>query len=329
MQILRSLWLGILGLLLTLSMGAPLPSAFAAADAYPSKPVRLVIPFPPGGSNDIVGRLIGAKLTERLGKQVIVDNRGGAGGVIGSEQVAKSEPDGYTLLIVSAAYAFNPSLYKLPFDPEKSFVPVAKLGSGPNSLVVHPGVPANSVKELIALAKKEPGKLVCASAGVGSFQHLGSELFRMMAGIDVMIVQFKGGGPAMIDQLGGHSQISLGSLIQTLPHIQSGKFRVLGTGGSKRSTILPNVPTIAEAGVPGYEATNWWGILAPAGTPQAVVDRLSKELSVILTSEDTKKMFLNEGAEVDHLGPAEFGQFISAEIAKWGRVVKEANIKVE
>ena len=179
MQILRSLWLGILGLLLTLSMGAPLPSAFAAADAYPSKPVRLVIPFPPGGSNDIVGRLIGAKLTERLGKQVIVDNRGGAGGVIGSEQVEKSEPDGYTLLIVSAAYAFNPSLYKLPFDPEKSFVPVAKLGSGPNSLVVHPGVPANSVKELIALAKKEPGKLVCASAGVGSFQHLGSELFRI------------------------------------------------------------------------------------------------------------------------------------------------------
>jgi tripartite-type tricarboxylate transporter receptor subunit TctC len=312
-----------LGLLLALATAA------AAADSYPSKPVRLVIPFPPGGSNDIVGRLIGAKLTERLGKQVIVDNRGGAGGVIGSEQVAKSEPDGYTLLIVSAAYAFNPSLYKLPFDPMKSFVPVAKLGSGPNSLVVHPGVPANSVKELIALAKKEPGKLVCASAGVGSFQHLGSELFRMMAGIDVMIVQFKGGGPAMIDQLGGHSQISLGSLIQTLPHIQSGKFRVLGTGGSKRSAILPNVPTIAEAGVPGYEATNWWGILAPAGTPQAVVDRLSKELSVILTSEDTKKMFLNEGAEVDHLGPAEFGQFISAEIAKWGRVVKEADIKVE
>ena len=329
MLYLRSLRFGILGLLLTLSLGAPLPSAFAAADAYPSKPVRLVIPFPPGGSNDIVGRLIGAKLTERLGKQVIVDNRGGAGGVIGSEQVAKSEPDGYTLLIVSAAYAFNPSLYKLPFDLEKSFVPVAKLGSGPNSLVVHPGVPATSVKELIALAKKEPGKLVCASAGVGSFQHLGSELFRMMAGIDVMIVQFKGGGPAMIDQLGGHSQISLGSLIQTLPHIQSGKFRVLGTGGSKRSTILPNVPTIAEAGVPGYEATNWWGILAPAGTPQAVIDRLSKELSVILTSEDTKKMFLNEGAEVDHLAPAEFGQFISAEIAKWGRVVKEANIKVE
>jgi tripartite-type tricarboxylate transporter receptor subunit TctC len=329
MRSLRSLWLGILGLLLTLSLGASPSSVLAATDAYPNKPVRLIIPFPPGGSNDIVGRLIGAKLTERLGKQVIVDNRGGAGGVLGSEQAAKSEPDGYTLLIVSAAYAFNPALYKLPFDPVKSFVPVAKLASGPNSLVVHPGVPATSVKELIALAKKEPGKLVCASAGVGSFQHMGTELFKMMAGIDIMVVQFKGGGPAMIDQLGGHSQISLGSLIQTLPHIQSGKFRVLGTGGSKRSAILPNVPTIAEAGVPGYEATNWWGILAPAGTPQAVVDRLSKELSVVLTAEDTKKMFLNEGAEVDYVGPAAFGHFISAEITKWGRVVKEANIKVE
>jgi tripartite-type tricarboxylate transporter receptor subunit TctC len=317
-----------LGLLLALA-GVLLPATISAADSYPTKPVRLIIPFPPGGSNDIVGRLIATKLTERLGKQVIVDNRGGAGGVLGSEQAAKSEPDGYTLLLVSAAFAFNPSLYKLPFDPAKSFVPVAKLGSGPNSLVVHPSVPANSVKELIALAKREPGKLVCAAAGVGSFQHLGTELFKIMAGIDFMIVQFKGGGPAMIDQLGGHSQISLGSLIQTLPHIQSGKFRVLGTGGSKRSSILPDVPTIAEAGVPGYEATNWWGILAPAGTPQAVVDRLDKELSLILTSEETKKMFLNEGAEVDHLGPAEFGRFIAAETAKWGRVVKEANITVE
>ncbi len=328
MSTIRSLLLKHLGFLLALSIALP-SSLVLAAESYPSKPVRLIIPFPPGGSNDIVGRLIATKLTERLGKQVIVDNRSGAGGVIGSEVAAKSEPDGYTLLLISAAYGFNPSLYKLPFDPVKSFVPVAKLASGPNSLVVHPGVPANSVKELIALAKKEPGKLICAAAGVGSFQHLGSELFKIMAGIDFMIVQFKGGGPAMIDQLGGHSQMSLGSLIQTLPHIQSGKFRVLGTGGSKRSAILPNVPTIAEAGVPGYEATNWWGILAPAGTPKAVVDRLNKELTVILTSAETKKMFLNEGAEADHLGPAEFGPFIAAEIAKWGRVVKEANIKVE
>jgi tripartite-type tricarboxylate transporter receptor subunit TctC len=318
-----------IGVALIVSALIVLPVAASAADSYPSKPVRLIIPFPPGGSNDIVGRLIAVKLSESLGKQVVVDNRGGAGGVIGSEMAAKSDPDGYTLLIVSAAYAFNPALYNLPFDPVKSFVPVAKLGSGPNSLVVHPGVPANSVKELIALAKQKPGQLICACSGVGSFQHMGTELFKSMAGIDFKIVQFKGGGPAMIDQLGGHSQFSLGSLIQTLPHIKSGKFRVLGTGGKKRSVILPDVPTIAEGGLPGYEATNWWGILAPAGTPSPVVERLNKELKTILTSDEVKKLFLSEGAEVDYLGSAEFGPFVASEITKWGKVVKEANIKVE
>jgi len=299
-----------------------------AADAYPSKPIRLVIPFPPGGSNDIVGRLIAAKMSENLGKQVVVDNRGGAGGVLGTEMVAKAEPDGYTLLIASAAYAFNPALYKLPFDPVKAFAPIAKLGSGPNSLTIHPSLPVNSVKELIALAKQKPGQLINGCAGVGSFQHMGTELFKIMAGIDFKIVQFKGGGPAMIDQLGGHSQFSLGSLIQTLPHIQSGKFKILGTGGSKRSSILPNVPTIAET-VPGYEATNWWGILAPAGTPAPIVDRLNKEIRALLTSDEVKKLFQNEGADVDYLGPAEFGPFIGREITKWSKVVKEANIKVE
>jgi tripartite-type tricarboxylate transporter receptor subunit TctC len=321
----------IFGILLTLCAAIVLftaASAFAA-DVYPSKPVRLVIPFPPGGSNDIVGRLIAAKLTERLGKQVIVDNRGGAGGVLGSEIVAKADPDGYTLLIVSAAYGFNPALYKLPFDPLKAFIPVAKLGSGPNSLTVHPGVPAKTVKELIALAKQKPGQLINSCAGVGSFQHMGTELFKMMAGIDFKIVQFKGGGPAMVDQLGGHSHFSLGSLIQTLPHIQSGKFRILGTGGSKRSAILPDVPTIAEAGVPGYDVTNWWGILAPAGTPVPIIEKLNREINAVLTSDEVKKLFLKEGAEVDYMGPAEFGPFIAREITKWSKVVKEANIKVE
>jgi tripartite-type tricarboxylate transporter receptor subunit TctC len=318
-----------LGILIAVSILLIFPSAVLAADSYPSKPIKLIIPFPPGGSNDIVGRLIAAKLTERLGKQVVVDNRGGAGGVLGTEMVAKSEPDGYTLLIASAAYGFNPALYKLPFDPVKSFAPVAKLGSGPNSLTVHPSVPANTVKELIALAKSKPGQLICGCAGVGSFQHMGTELFKMMTGTDFKIVQFKGGGPAMIDQLGGHSQFSLGSLIQTLPHIQSGKFRILATGGKKRSTILPNVPTIAEAGVPGYEATNWWGIIAPAGTPAPVVDRLNREIKTLLASADVQKLFMNEGADVDYLGPAEFGPFIAGEITKWDKVVKEANIKVE
>lgn len=300
-----------------------------AADAYPSKPIRLIIPFPPGGSNDIVGRLIATKLSERLGKQVVVDNRGGAGGVLGTEMASKADPDGYTLLIASAAFAFNPALYKLPFDPVKSFTPVAKLGSGPNSLTVHPSVPANTVKELLALLKAKPGQMICGAAGIGSFQHMGTELFKMLTKTDFKIVQFKGGGPAMVDQLGGHSQFSFGSLIQTIPHVQSGKFRLLGIGGAKRLKVLPNVPTIAEAGVPGYEATNWWGIMAPAGTPAPVIDRLNKELKTLLDSDDVQKLFEKEGAEADYVASAEFGPFIEREIVKWDKVVKEANIKVK
>ncbi len=304
-------------------------TAAAAADSYPSKPIRLIIPFPPGGSNDIVGRLVATQLSQRLGKQVVVDNRGGAGGVLGTDLAAKSAPDGYTLLIISAAYAMNPSLYKLPFDPLKSFVPVAKLGTGPNALTVFPGLPVNSVKDLLALAKEKPGQLNYAAAGVGSFQHLASELFRILANINVVAVQFKGGGPAMIDVMGGYTQICLGSLIQVLPHIQSGKLKVLGTGGSKRSAALPNVPTIAEGGVAGYEANNWWGVLAPAGTPQPIVDRLHKEISAILSSPETKKTFETEGAEVDDMTPGEFGAYIAAETAKWAKVVKESGIKAE
>ena len=304
-------------------------SAMAGAQSYPTKTVRLIIPFPPGGSNDIVGRFIATKLTERLGKQVVADNRGGAGGVIGTEAAAKSEPDGYTLLIISSAYAINTSLYKLPYDPVKAFTPIAKLGTGPNVFAVYPGVPVNSVKEFIALAKEKPGQLNFAAAGVGSFQHLGSELFKSMTGVNVGIVQFKGGGPAMIDVIGGHTEAALGSLIQFMPHIKSGKVKALGTGGAKRSVSLPDVPTIAEAGVPGYEANNWWGVLAPAGTPRPIVDRLYKEISAILSSAETQKVFGDQGAEVDKMAPAEFGPYIVAETAKWGKVIKEANIKAE
>jgi tripartite-type tricarboxylate transporter receptor subunit TctC len=301
----------------------------AAAQTYPTKAVRLIIPFPPGGSNDIVGRFIATKLSERLGKQVVADNRGGAGGVIGTEAAAKSEPDGHTLLIISSAYAINTSLYKLPYDPVKAFNPIAKLGTGPNVFAVHPGVTVNSVKEFIALAKEKPGQLNFAAAGVGSFQHLGSELFNSMTGVNVGIVQFKGGGPAMIDVIGGHTHAALGSLIQFMPHIKSGKVKALGTGGAKRSASLPDVPTIAEAGVPGYEANNWWGIIAPAGTPRPIIERLYKEISAILSAAETQKVFGDQGAEVDQLGPAEFGPYIAAETAKWAKVIKGANIKAE
>lgn len=318
-----------LGALLALAVLLALPAVGYAADAYPSKPVRLIIPFPPGGSNDIIGRMIATKLTDRLGKQVIADNRSGAGGVVGTEIAAKAAPDGHTLVIIAAGHAINPALYKLPYDHEKSFVPIAKMGSGPNVLTVYPGLPVGSVKEFISLAKKQPGKLVCASSGIGSFNHLGGELFKMMAGVDFKIVQFKGGGPAMIDTMGGHSQISLGTLTQSLPHIKSGKLKVLGVGGRNRNPMLPDVPTIAEAGVTGYEATNWWGMLVPTGTPKAIVNRLQKELSAIMSSEDTKKMFANQGAEAEMMGSDEFAKFIISETEKWGKVVRESNIKVK
>ena len=303
---------------------------FAAVDAYPGKPVRLIIPWPPGGSNDLVGRQIAAKLSERLGKQVVVDNRGGAGGIIGTEAGAKADPDGYTLMIAAAHHTVYAPLHdKLPFDPIKSFTPVARLASGPNVLVVHPSFPGKSVKELIAVAKQKPGQLVFVSSGVGSSLHMGAELFKIMADIDVKIVQFKGGGPAMTDLLGGHSQAFICSLIAALPHIKSGKLKALGTGGANRSAILPDVPTIAEAGVPGYETINWWGILAPAGTPVPIVTKLNNEVKAILATDDVKKQLLKDGVEVDHLGPAEFGKFLEKETANWTRVVKKANIKLE
>jgi tripartite-type tricarboxylate transporter receptor subunit TctC len=324
-----SLRMRALGFLLLLAVLLSLSAAGAASDPYPSRPVRLIIAFAAGGSNDIVGRLIAAKLSERLGKQVIAENRVGAGGTVGTEAVMKSAPDGYTLLSNSAAYVINPLLYRVPYDPIKSFIPVALTGMGPMALAVYPGVQANSVKEFVALAKKQPGKLVCASSGAGGYSHLAAELLKTSADIDFKIVQFKGGGPAVIDTMGGHSQISLLPLISILPHIKSGKLRALGVSGSARSPLLPDVPTISEAGVPGYEAIMWWGIFAPAATPTAVVDRLNKELAVIMNAEDTKKKFESQGASADLLGPAAFGKFLQAEAIKWGKVIKEGNIKGE
>jgi tripartite-type tricarboxylate transporter receptor subunit TctC len=311
------------------AVAVALGSGLAAAQTYPSKPVRLIIPFPPGGSNDIVGRLVGTQLSQRLGKQVVVDNRAGAGGVLGTETAAKAEPDGHTLLLVSAAHAINASLYKLPYDHDKSFAPIAKLGGGPSGLAVYPGLPVGSVKELIALARQKPGQLIISSAGVGTFSHLSAELFKTLTGADVMIVQFKGGGPGMIDTIGGHSHLYLGSLIQLAPHHRSGKLKVLATGGTRRSSILPDVPTVAEAGVPGYEATNWWGVLAPAGTPKAIIDQLDKALAAVLATAEVRKRFESEGADVDHVSQAEFGAFIAAETAKWGRIIRAANIKAK
>jgi tripartite-type tricarboxylate transporter receptor subunit TctC len=325
----KSLPLAVLGVFLLLAVMVPLSTVLAASDPYPTKPVRLIINFAPGGSTDAIGRLIGLKLSERLGKSVVTENRAGAGGILGAEVVAKSAPDGYTLLFSSSAISINPLLFKVPYDPIRSFVPIAKLGDGPSALVVHPSVPANSVKELIALAKKQPGKLVAPAAGGGSFIHLSTELFKMMAGIDFKIVQFKGGGPAVIDIMGGHSQLFLGSLSQSLPHIKSGKLRALGYGGANRTKLMPELPTISEAGVPGYESAIWWGLYAPAGTPKAIVDRLYKELDAIMKTEETQKTFEAQGADPEFVGSTAFVKFMENETAKWGKVIKEGNIKGE
>ena len=319
----HSLLLKIAALLLALT-------TVASAQEYPTRPVRLIIPFPPGGSNDVVGRLFATHLGERLGKQVIVDNRGaGAGGIVGTEVAHNSPPDGYTILIISLAHAVNPWLYKLPYDPIKGFTPIAMLGSGPNVVVVNPELPANSIKELIDMAKQTPGRLQYAHAGVGSFQHLGGELFKLMAGVNLLAVPFKGGGPAMIDVIGGHTKIMFSSLVQTTPHIKSGKLRALGVGGLTRSPVLPDVPTVAEAGVPNYEAVNWWGLVAPAGTPAAIIEKLHKEITAVQDNADVQKQFANEGASVVKMSTAEFGQHMVREMNKWERVVKEGGIKAE
>lgn len=300
-----------------------------STDSYPNRPVKLIIPFPPGGSNDVVGRMIGAQLALRLGQPVVVDNKGGAGGLIGTEQAAKSEADGYTLLFVSSAYTANGALYKLPYDPAKAFAPVAMLASGPNVLAVPPSLPVNSVRELIAMAKANPGKLNYASAGIGSFQHLGGALFVNMAQVDIVHVPYKGGGPAMLDVMAGNPQIIMGALVQTLPQIKAGKFKALAVGGAKRSPALPDVPTLSEAGVPGYEAVNWWGIVVPAGTPKGILDRLHRELSAVQKLPEMVKRFEAEAVEPVAMTQAEFGRYLEQDTAKWARLIKEAGITAQ
>jgi tripartite-type tricarboxylate transporter receptor subunit TctC len=313
----------LLALALLLAFCAP------AAAEYPDHPVRLIIPFPPGGSNDVVGRLVAKQLSVKLGVQVFVDNRGGAGGVLGTEAAAVAPPDGYTLLIISLAHAVNPSLYKLSYDPIKSFAPISILATGPNVLVVNPELPVHNVQELLALAKQKPGEVDYASAGVGSFQHLGGELFKLTAGVNLQHVPYKGGGPAMQDVIAGHVKVMFSSLVQTTPFIKSGALRALGTGGAKRNPVLPDVPTIAEAGVPGYVSDNWWGIMAPAGTPQPIVDKVYAAAQEALKAPELQEAFAREGAASVTMSTADFQKYIEDEITKWARVVKEGNIKAQ
>jgi tripartite-type tricarboxylate transporter receptor subunit TctC len=320
----------VFGTLLAISLSLTLPAVVLAADSYPSKPVRIIIPVAPGGGSDMVGRTIATRLTEKLGKQFVVESRAGAGSTLGAEMVAQSPPDGYTLLLANTAHCFGPLLYRnLSYDSEKSFVPIANLVSGPIVLAVYPGLPVKSVKELIALAKEKPGKLAAATGGVGSFSHFGTELFQTMTGVDLVKVHFKGGSQTQIDVIGGHSQMVINGIASVHPFIKSGQLRALGIGARKRSAMLPDLPTIAEAGVPGYEATNFFGLFAPAGTPRAIVDRLSNEVKSILADAETQKLYLTQGVDVDYMGPTEFGKFFAAEMVKWKKVAEDAGITPE
>ena len=299
-----------------------------AADAYPTKPLRLIVPTATGGSTDVVARIIGAQLAERLKTQVVVDNRGGAGGAIGLETGAKAAPDGHTLLLVSASQMTLPALRKLPYDPVKSFVPIAKLASVYLALVVHPSVEAGSVQELIALAKRKPGAVIFSGSGPGAHTTMATELFKSMAGVDVVIVEYKSGGPAVIDLLGGHTHAMLATIPSVLPHIKAGKVKVLATSGAERSNLLPDAPTIDQAGVPGYSTVQWHGIVAPLGTPQRIVDLLHAELKSILASDEGKKRLVGAGAEIDYLPPKELGVFMRQDMDQWSQLIRKAGIKL-
>jgi tripartite-type tricarboxylate transporter receptor subunit TctC len=316
--------MGALGLVLAVA------AAGARADSYPTKPIRLIVPFPPGGSNDIVGRKIGAQLGDRLGQSIVVDNRSGAGATIGAALAAGAPADGYTLLLISASFVYNPSLYKhLPYDPAHAFAPVAMLGSGPLALLVTPSLPVNSTQELLALARAKPGQLNYATAGIGSLIHLASELFRIQAKVDMIHVPYKGGAPAMLDVAAGQAQMTLATIIQCLPMIHNKQLKPIGISALKRSPVLPDVPTIDESGLPGFVATNWWGVLAPAATPREILDQLHDAIDAILNSDETRRRFDAEGATATPMSRDEFGKYIAAETVKWAEVVRQSGITPE
>ncbi len=300
-----------------------------AADGYPSKPIRIVCPFPPGGGLDFVSRTLGEKLAERSGQPVVVDNRPGASGSIGASIVAKAAPDGYTVLLASSStMAVNPALQRLSYKTIiGNFAPVSLVSRVPYVLVVHPSVPAKSVAELIRLARSQSGRINYASSGTGSASHLAMELFKNMAGVDLTHIPYKGSAPAAIDLVGGQVQAGFNNLIPALPHVRSGKLRALGMSGPARSAAMPDVPTIAESGLPGYEALQWYGVLLPARAPGAIISRLHQEIGAILQLPDVRERLTHEGGDVIGSTPEQFAGHIESEIAKWTKVVNAADIR--
>ncbi|MEN3355349.1 MAG: hypothetical protein V7640_3507, partial [Betaproteobacteria bacterium] len=266
--------------------------------AYPTKPIRIIVPFPPGGSNDIIGRFIGQKLAARLGQQTVIDNRAGADAIIGTSLAANAAPDGYTLLLVSTTYTMTPATHKkLPYDPLKSLTPISLIATGPNTIATWPGLHVNSVKDLIALAKAKPGQLHYASSSAGGVTNFAGELFKLMAGVDIVHVTYKGGGPAMTDVMSGHVAVLVNTLLAVLPLARSGRLKVLGVTSAKRTAILPDIPTIAEAGVPGYEASIWWGVLGPAGMSRELVTKINSEIGAILGEPESVKWLTLQAAD--------------------------------
>lgn len=307
-----------------------LASPAARAQSYPSRQITLIIPFAPGGSNDLVGRAIGKKLSEVWGQQVVVENRGGGGTLIGAGAVAKAPPDGYTLLLVSPTFTINPAVRRtMPFDTAKDFTPVAFLGRAPLLVTTANKLPVTSAGELFALAKSKPGQITYASAGLGSINQISTELIALAAGVKLSHVPYKGGAPALNDLVGGHVDIFVSSIPQALQLVRSGQIRTLAVTSSKRSAILPEVPTLAETGTPGANAETWWGIAGPAGMPADVVNALNVEINKALASPEIGMFLTNEGAEAEAMTPQQFGDMMRRETARWTKIAREANVSIE
>lgn len=303
-------------------------STMLQAQPYPSKAIRFIVPFAPGGTNDIVARIVGAKLGEAWNQPVVIDNRGGAGGVIGTDLGAKSAPDGYTLLMANVNLATNPSLVKkLPYDTLKDFSPVSLLATSPTVLAVNPAFPAKTVGELIAYAKRNPGKLNYSTSGAGTTTHIAMELLISMTGIKMVPVHYKGGGPAMIDLIAGRVSPGFTTILSVIPHLKANRLRALAVSTAKRSPVLPDVPTVAESGLPGYEFTGWWGMVVPAQTPRVIVAKLNAELGKVLGDSSVRANLIQQGASPEHTTPAQFASYIASEISKWAKVIRQAGIK--
>ena len=313
---------------LAIAFGA-LAAGFAHAQPYPNKPIKIVAPFAPGGGTDFIARLIAQKLTEKLGAQVVVENKPGAGGNLGAEQAVRSPADGYTLLLVAGSYTVNPSLYKLTFDPVSDITPIIQLSQGPFIVAVHPSVPVKTLKELIDLVKKQPDKLSYASAGSGSITHLASAMFVDMAKLQIVHIPYKGTGPALNDAIAGNVQVLFGSPSTTIPHIKSGRLRALAVTTTNRIGAAPDVPTVAESGLAGYEVVLWHGLVGPKGLPRAIVDRINAEANQILKVKEMDTLLATDGVAAAGGTPEQFAATIKSDIERWGKVVKQAGVKVD